>query len=65
VTFRQQSVNHSSIAVVGGKKDQRLTQLFLQKVEACNVGGASYPYSIIGALDERQVVSGCCKVINQ
>lgn len=65
VTFRQQSANHSSIAVIGGKKDQRMTQLFLQKVEVCSVGNASYPYTITGALDERQVVSGCCRVINQ
>ncbi|WP_020560633.1 SH3 domain-containing protein [Thiofilum flexile] len=65
VTFRQQSANQSSIAMVGGKKDQRTTQLFLQKVASCSVGNASYNYSLTGSLDERQVVSGCCRVINQ
>lgn len=64
VTFRQTSANNTSIAVIAGAKGTDETQAFMQKVESCSDGmsDVSYPYAITAVLNNRQVISGCCKV---
>ncbi len=64
VTFRQSSANNRTIAVIAGGSTANRTQVFLQKVESCSDGMSDikYPYSITAVLNERQVISGCCKV---
>ncbi|MEB4590306.1 SH3 domain-containing protein [Candidatus Thiothrix sp. Deng01] len=64
VTFRQTSANNTSIAVIAGEKGTDETQAFMQKVESCSDGmsDVSYPYAITAVLNNRQVISGCCKV---
>lgn len=66
VSFRQQSSNNTSIAVVAGKKGDARTSAFLQKVETCSDGMSdrSYPYAITAVLGDRKVVSGCCGIVD-
>ncbi len=63
VTFRQTSANNATIAVIGGATGTNNTQAFMQKVEQCSDGMSEvkYPYSITAVLNNKQVVSGCCK----
>ncbi|QTR47568.1 hypothetical protein J9253_06440 [Thiothrix litoralis] len=64
VTFRQTSANNTTIAVIGGATGTNNTQAFMQKVDSCSDGMSEvkYPYSITAVLNNKQVVSGCCKV---
>lgn len=64
VTFRQTSANNRTIAVIAGGSTSHRTQVFLQKVDSCSDGmsDVKYPYAITAVLNERQVISGCCKV---
>ncbi|MEN9500817.1 MAG: hypothetical protein RI964_102 [Pseudomonadota bacterium] len=64
VTFRQTSANNRTIAVIAGSNTANRTQVFLQKVDSCSDGmsDVKYPYAITAVLNERQVISGCCKV---
>jgi uncharacterized membrane protein len=64
VTFRQTSANNRTIAVIAGANTANRTQVFLQKVDSCSDGmsDVKYPYAITAVLNERQVISGCCKV---
>ncbi|EIJ33392.1 SH3 domain-containing protein [Thiothrix nivea] len=64
VTFRQTSENNTSIAVIAGEDAANKTQAYMQKVESCSdsMSNLSYPYAITALLNNRQVISGCCKV---
>jgi uncharacterized membrane protein len=64
VTFRQTSANNRTIAVIAGANGPNNTQVFLQKVASCSDGMSdnSYPYSATAVLNNKQVISGCCKV---
>lgn len=64
VTFRQTSENNKRIAVIGGQDGPNTTQTFMQKVDSCSdsMSDIRYPYAITAVLNNRQVVSGCCKV---
>lgn len=67
VTFRQTSANNTRIAVVAGAEGPNNTQAFMEKVESCNDGMSDlkFPYSLTAVLNNRQVVSGCCRVLQQ
>lgn len=64
VTFRQTSANNSSIAVIAGEEGTHKTQAFMQKVDSCSdsMSDLRYPYGITAVLNNKQVISGCCKV---
>lgn len=64
ITFRQTSANNTTIAVIAGAEGSNSTQAFMQKVSSCNDGmsDVNYPYAITTVLNNRQVVSGCCRV---
>lgn len=64
VTFRQTSANNRTIAVIAGANGPNSTQVFLQKVASCSDGMSdnSYPYAATAVLNNKQVISGCCKV---
>ncbi len=64
VTFRQTSANDTRIAVIAGATGGNVTQAFMQKVDSCSDGmsDVSYPYAMTAVLNNKQVISGCCKV---
>lgn len=64
VTFRQTSANNRTIAVIAGANGPQSTQLFLQKVQVCSDGmsDTKYPYTATAVLNNKQVISGCCRV---
>lgn len=67
VSFRQTSANNSRIAVIAGSEGPNSTQAFMNKVDSCNDGSNTLklPYAITAVLNNRQVISGCCRVLRQ
>lgn len=67
VLFRQTSSNNRKIAVIAGQNGPNNTYVFLQKVDeanACSDGmsDTQYPYTATATLNNKKVVSGCCRV---